>query len=82
MKSVFSTVAACFTACFLLAGCDTNPNAGGEKLAGEQAYAPTGTFIPRKNGTGLGGSQIETVRKQDLENQRNMGSSDQVGAAK
>jgi hypothetical protein len=46
----------------------------------KQAYAPTGTFIPRKNGTGLGAAQIETVRKQDLENQRNMGSSDQVGA--
>lgn len=69
-------------ACILLAGCETTAAEGGEKLAREEAYAPTGTFIPRKKGQGLGAAQIGTVRKDDLENQRNMGSSDQVGASK
>ncbi len=69
-------------ACVLLTGCESTPTEGGQKLAREESYAPTGTFIPRKNGQGLGPSQIGTVRKDDLENQRTMGSSDQVGATK
>lgn len=39
---------------FGLAGCATETPTTGEKLVREEAYAPVGTFIPRKNGTGLG----------------------------
>ncbi|NNG22382.1 hypothetical protein [Telluria aromaticivorans] len=62
-------------ACTLLAGCATETPPNGEKVAKEESYDHTGTFIKRKNGTGLGGTAISTVRKQDVENARAMSSS-------
>lgn len=64
-------------ACSLLAGCATDPGAGSDNLAQQEGYAPTGTFIKRKNGEGLGPTSIGTVRKQDVENARAMNSSGQ-----
>ncbi len=54
-----------------LAGCATDAPTG-EKVAREEAYAPTGTFIPRKNGTGLGAAPITAVNKTEVENARAM----------
>lgn len=74
MKKITMTV----VACTLLNGCATQAPADDTKVAKvakEEAYAPTGTFIPRKNGQGLGGTAIGTVRKQDVENARAMNSS-------
>jgi hypothetical protein len=62
-------------ACMMLGGCATSPTDGGQKVAKEESYAPTGTFIPRKNGQGLGPTSIGTVRTQDAENARAMNSS-------
>ena len=66
--------AAAAAACALLAGCETTPTEGGEKLAREEAYVPTGTIIPRKKNQGVGTTNVGTVNKDDLENQRNMNS--------
>jgi hypothetical protein len=71
--SIVAAVAGC-AVCFLLMGCETPRTAGGEKVVSERADAPTGTFIPRKKGTGVGATQVGTLDKQDLENQRNMNS--------
>lgn len=65
-------------ACTILVGCATDTPADGPRVAKvvkEESYAPTGTFIPRKNGQGLGGTAIGTVRKQDVEDARAMNSS-------
>ncbi len=67
-------------ACTMLAGCATQVPADDTKVAKvakDEAYAPTGTLIPRKNGQGLGGTAIGTVRTQDVENARAMNSSGQ-----
>ena len=64
---------------FGLAGCATETPATGEKLAREEAYAPVGTFIPRKNGTGLGAAPVTAVDKNAVENARAMQSSGVAG---
>lgn len=74
MKSSIAAAAACIVLAGLLSGCETAPGEGGQKLAREETYAPTGTYIPRKKDQGLGPAQVGTVRKDDLENQRNMNS--------
>ena len=79
MKRLMTAAAACAATCLLLSGCESSPVKDGEKVIREQAYAPTGTFIPRKNGTGLGAPSIGTVHKQDVENARAMNSSGQGG---
>ena len=78
MKKFMMAIAACT----LLAGCATETPADGPKVAKvakEEGYAPTGTYIKRKNGQGLGGTAISTVRKQDVEDARAMNSSGQGG---
>ncbi|MCC2955992.1 hypothetical protein LK542_10240 [Massilia sp. IC2-477] len=66
-----------------LAGCAaTEPTTRGEKVAREEAYAPVGTFIPRKNGTGLGAAPITAVDKTAVENARAMQSSGLGGLGK
>lgn len=77
MKRLITAAASCAATCLLLSGCESTPATGGEKVVREQAYAPTGTFIPRKNGTGLGAPSVSTVHKQDVENARAMNSSGQ-----
>jgi hypothetical protein len=65
---------------FGLAGCastDTAPS--GEKVVREEAYAPVGTMIPRKNGTGLGAAPITAVSKTAVENARAMQSNGIAG---
>lgn len=62
-----------------LSACTTGPVEGGEKLAREEAYAPTGTFIPRKNGSGLGAAPITAVDKNQVENARAMQSNGVAG---
>jgi len=64
---------------FGLAGCATDNPAGGEKVAREEAYAPVGTLIPRKNGTGLGASPVTAVSKTEVENARAMQSNGVAG---
>jgi hypothetical protein len=64
---------------FGLSGCATDTPAGGEKLAREEAYAPVGTFIPRKNGTGLGAAPTTAVDKTQVENARPMQSNGLAG---
>jgi len=74
MKSIVMIAAACC----LLAGCETTAPAedSGEKLARQSnGYAPTGTFIKRKDGEGLGPTAIGAVSKQEAENARAMHSS-------
>ena len=69
---------------FGLAGCaatDTTA-APGQKLAREEAYAPVGTMIPRKNGTGLGAAPITAVDKTAVENARAMQSNGLGGLGK
>ena len=68
MKLFFAAAAACI----LLSGCETTARESGERLAREEAYIPTGTFIPRKKTQGAGATNVGTVRKDDLENERNM----------
>ncbi|VXC72832.1 hypothetical protein [Massilia sp. 9I] len=63
-------------ACGLLSACaSTTPVAQDEKVAKADGYAPTGTFIKRKDGTGLGPTLIGTVPTQEAENARNSMSS-------
>lgn len=65
-------------ACSLLGGCaSTEPGQQGGKVADTSGYAPTGTFIKRKDGTGLGPTLIGTVPVQEAENARNSMSSGQ-----
>lgn len=66
-------------ACSLLPGCASTEAArkGEKKVAQGDGYAPTGTFIKRKDGTGLGPTLIGTVPKQEAENARNSMSSGQ-----
>ena len=66
-------------ACSLLSGCaSTDPvSADKGKVTQSEGYAPTGTFIKRKDGTGLGPTLIGTVPKQEAENARNSMSSGQ-----
>lgn len=67
---------------FGLAGCaatDTTAT-NGQKIAREEAYAPVGTMIPRKNGTGLGAAPITAVDKTAVENARAMQSNGVAGA--
>jgi hypothetical protein len=65
-------------ACGMLAACaSTDPAGQGEKVAKSNGYAPTGTFIKRKDGEGLGPTLIGTVPKQEAENARNSMSSGQ-----
>jgi len=62
--------------CGMLAACaSTAPARQGEKVAKSDGYAPTGTFIKRKDGEGLGPTLIGTVPKQEAENARNSMSS-------
>lgn len=62
-----------------LAGCATDTPATGEKIAREEAYVPVGTFIPRKNGTGLGAAPVTAVDKTAVENARAMNSNGVAG---
>ncbi|MCA1245237.1 hypothetical protein [Massilia sp. MS-15] len=64
---------------FSLAGCATETPANGEKVVREEAYAPVGTMIPRKNGTGLGAAPITAVSKTAVENARAMQSNGIAG---
>jgi hypothetical protein len=65
---------------FSLAACATTETPpGGEKLAREEAYAPVGTMIPRKNGTGLGAAPVTAVSKTAVENARAMQSNGLAG---
>lgn len=66
-------------ACGLLNACaSTDPfPADKGKVAQSDGYAPTGTFIKRKDGTGLGPTLIGTVPKGEVENARNSMSSGQ-----
>ena len=58
---------------FGLAGCAaTDTAASGQKVAREEAYAPVGTMIPRKNGSGLGAGPVTAVDKTQAENARAM----------
>ncbi len=62
--------------CGLLGACaSTRPVTQDEKFAKADGYAPTGTFIKRKDGTGLGPTLIGTVPTQEAENARNSMSS-------
>lgn len=66
---------------FTLAGCaatDSTATAG-QKLARDEAYAPVGTMIPRKNGTGLGAAPVTAVDKTAVENARAMQSNGIAG---
>jgi hypothetical protein len=62
-----------------LAACTTSPREGGDKLAREEAYAPIGTLIPRKNGQGLGAAPVTAVDKTQVENARAMQSNGVAG---
>jgi hypothetical protein len=62
-----------------LAGCATESPVTGEKIVREEAYAPVGTFIPRKKGTGLGAAPVTEVDKTAAENARTMQSSGVAG---
>ncbi|MCA1854862.1 hypothetical protein LE190_02810 [Massilia oculi] len=65
-------------ACGMLAGCASpGSTQQGAKVADTSGYAPTGTFIKRKDGEGLGPTLIGTVPKQETENARAMMSSGQ-----
>ena len=64
---------------FGFAGCATETPTTGEKLVREEAYAPVGTFIPRKNGTGLGAAPLTAVDKTEVENARAMQSNGVAG---
>ncbi|SFC96299.1 hypothetical protein [Massilia yuzhufengensis] len=69
-----TTPAGCALAALLalsLSGCaaPTAPD-GARKVARDEAYAPTGTFIPRKNGQGLGAAPITAVDRNAVENAR------------
>ncbi len=67
---------------FTLAGCAaTEPTAGGQKLAREEAYAPVGTMIPRKNGNG-GAAPVGTVDRTQMENARTMEANGTAGIGK
>lgn len=62
--------------CAVSTGCaSTDPAVKGEKVAASEGYAPTGTFIKRKDGAGLGPTLIGTVPVQEAENARNSMSS-------
>jgi hypothetical protein len=74
-------LSAAFALAFGLSGCATDTPAPGEKLVREEAYAPVGTFIPRKNGTGLGAAPITAVDKTQAENARAMQSNGVAGMA-
>ncbi|VXC72863.1 hypothetical protein [Massilia sp. 9I] len=66
---------------FGLAGCAaTDPTTGGQKVVREEAYAPVGTMIPRKSGSGLGAAPITAVDKTAVENARQMQSNGVAGA--
>lgn len=73
MKNVFTLA----LACGMLAACASTEPApqDGKKVAQSEGYAPTGTFIKRKDGAGLGPTLIGTVPKQEAENARNSMSS-------
>jgi hypothetical protein len=72
------TIVTLALACGVLASCaSTDPARQGEKVASSNGYAPTGTFIKRKDGEGLGPTLIGTVPKQEAENARNSMSSGQ-----
>lgn len=74
MKNILILALACGT----LGACASTPPAEqGEKVAKSEGYAPTGTFIKRKDGEGLGPTLIGTVPKQEAENARNSMSSGQ-----
>ena len=75
MKNIVMAV----LACGMLAACAATPPApeDGKKVAQSDGYAPTGTLIKRKDGTGLGPTLIGTVPKQETENARAMMSSGQ-----
>ncbi len=62
-----------------LTGCATDNPATGEKIVREEAYAPVGTMIPRKNGTGLGAAPVTSVSKTAVENARAMQSNGVAG---
>jgi len=73
-------LAAALGLAFSLAGCAaTDPTATGQKVVREEAYAPVGTMIPRKNGTGLGAAPITAVDKTSVENARAMQSNGIAG---
>ncbi|MCC2955991.1 hypothetical protein LK542_10235 [Massilia sp. IC2-477] len=66
---------------FGLAGCAaTDTPANGQKVAREESYAPVGTMIPRKNGSGLGAGPVTAVDKTQVENARAMQSNGVAGA--
>lgn len=66
-------LAAALALAFGLAGCAaTDTPADGQKVAREEAYAPVGTMIPRKSGTGLGAGPVTAVDKTAVENARTM----------
>lgn len=74
-------LAAALGLAFTLAGCAaTDPTTGGEKIARDTGYAPVGTMIPRKNGTGLGAAPVTAVDKTAVENARAMQSNGVAGA--
>jgi len=66
-------------ACSLLGACASTGPAPADKVKAAQGsgYAPTGTFIKRKDGAGLGPTLIGTVPKDEVENARNSMSSGQ-----
>ncbi|MGH8853563.1 MAG: hypothetical protein ACREWI_04690 [Telluria sp.] len=80
-QQVLSTLALAPVLALALSGCAaTSATEGGQKVAREEAYAPTGTFIPRKNGKGLGAAPITAVDKTAVENARAMQSNGVAGA--
>ena len=62
-----------------LAGCATESPASGEKVVREEAYAPVGTMIPRKKGTGEGAAPVTAVDRTQVENARAMQSNGIAG---
>lgn len=66
MKAILTAAALCA----LSAGCALNAPQGGEQVAQEERYTPTGTMIPRKKGEGA--APVGNVDKTQLENERTM----------
>ena len=73
-------LAAALGLAFALTGCAaTDPTTGGQKVVREEAYAPVGTMIPRKKGTGEGAAPVTAVDRTQVENARAMQSNGIAG---
>lgn len=80
MKHVV-TLALAWSMLSACASTDPMPTEKG-KVAQSEGYAPTGTYIKRKDGTGLGAAPITAVDKTSVENARAMQSNGLAGIGK